>query len=53
MKEYKVVNLKLGLSRRLEKMEDELNKYAREGWELKQIHQNLITAVFEREKNKY
>ncbi|MBT8258888.1 MAG: DUF4177 domain-containing protein [Bacteroidia bacterium] len=52
MKEYKVVNPKLGMSRRNEKLEDVLNQYAREGWHVCFIGQNAYMVVFERDKNR-
>ena len=51
MKEYKVVTPKLGLSRRMEKLEDLLNQYARERWEVKHVAQSAYFIVFERDKN--
>lgn len=51
MKEYKVVNPKLGLSKRNEKLEDLLNQYARERWVVNHIGQNAYFIVFERNKN--
>lgn len=52
MKEYKVVTPKLGLRNRIEKYEDLLNQYAREGWEVKHIGQNSPLIIFERDKNR-
>lgn len=52
MKEYKVVNPKLGMSRRNEKLEDLLNQYAREGWHVNHIAQSAYFVVFERDKNR-
>jgi hypothetical protein len=37
MKEYKVVELKLGLRNRTQNFEDLLNQYAREGWKFIEI----------------
>lgn len=51
MKEYKVVTPKLGISKRMEKLEDLLNQYARERWEVKHVAQSAYFIVFEREKN--
>lgn len=50
MKEYKVVIPKLGLTKRIQKLEDLLNQYAREGWVVNYIAQNTIYIVFERNK---
>jgi len=52
MKEYKVFNPKLSLMGRNQKLEDALNTYAREGWNVKHISENLITIVLERDKNR-
>lgn len=52
MKEYKVVNWKLGLTNNNEKLEDLLNQYAREGWTLKDIAENSTRIVLERDKNR-
>ncbi|EDP69449.1 hypothetical protein FBALC1_05138 [Flavobacteriales bacterium ALC-1] len=52
MKEYKVVHPKLGFKNRLQKYEDFLNQYAREGWEVKHIGQNSAMVIFERDKNR-
>lgn len=52
MKEYKVINWKMGLSKNNERLEDTLNQYAREGWVLKDIAENSARIVFERNKNR-
>lgn len=52
MKEYKVVNPKLGILNWNEKYENLLNKYAREGWSVKQIFQTTGAIIFERDKNR-
>lgn len=55
MKEYKVITPSLGWKNKFEKLEDILNKYAKEGWTLKTItpHQHGISyIVFERNKNR-
>jgi hypothetical protein len=52
MKEYKVVAPKLGLRNRIQKLEDLLNQYAREGWVVSSIAQNAYIVVFERNKNR-
>lgn len=50
MKEYKVINPKLGLSRRNDKLEELLNQYAREGWRLKNINESFTSLILERDK---
>lgn len=52
MKEYKVVMPKLGFRNRIQKYEDLLNQYAREGWEVKHVPPNGMTIIFERDKNR-
>ena len=52
MKEYKVINWKMGLTRNNEKLENTLNQYAREGWILKHIAENSSRIVLERDKNR-
>ena len=52
MKEYKVVTLKLGFTNRVQKLEDLLNQYAREGWALKEMPTNWNAIVRERDKNR-
>ena len=52
MKEYKVVNTKAGVIKRNDKLEALLNQYAREGWELKFMHDSLMVTIFERDKNR-
>jgi len=51
MKEYKVVSTKLGISKRNQKLEDLLNKYARERWVVNHVGQSAHFVIFEREKN--
>lgn len=51
MKEYKVIQPKLGFRKWNEKLEDLLNQYAREGWQVSEILQNYC-IVFERDKNR-
>ncbi|ARV10442.1 hypothetical protein BTO05_12655 [Winogradskyella sp. PC-19] len=50
MKEYKVIVPKLGMRNRIQKYEDLLNQYAREGWIVKQVVGTLI--ILERDKNR-
>jgi len=55
MKEYKVIKPKLGWRNGAEKLEEILNKYAKEGWTVNTItpHEHVILhIVFEREKNR-
>ncbi|MDT0559274.1 DUF4177 domain-containing protein [Ichthyenterobacterium sp. W332] len=52
MKEYKVVQPKLGFRNRFQQFEDLLNQYAREGWQVIQIGQGWASVVFERDKNR-
>jgi hypothetical protein len=52
MKEYKVLNFKMGLTKNNEKLEDTLNQYAREGWVLKEVPVNWNSIILERDKNR-
>ncbi|WP_439128023.1 DUF4177 domain-containing protein [Polaribacter sp.] len=52
MKEYKVVELKLGFRNRSQNFEDLLNQHAREGWTLKEVPSGWNSVVFERDKNR-
>ena len=55
MKEYKVIKPKFGWKNHTDKLEDILNKYAKEGWRLAEItpNQHIISfIVFERDKNR-
>ncbi|MCA0132072.1 DUF4177 domain-containing protein [Winogradskyella alexanderae] len=52
MKEYKVIQPKLGFRNRLQNFEDLLNQYAREGWQVNFIAQGFMSVVFERDKNR-
>ena len=54
MKEYKVINWKMGLSNNNERLEDTLNQYAREGWVVKRYLPKTLHAyrIFERDKNR-
>ncbi|SEB75374.1 hypothetical protein SAMN04489761_1665 [Tenacibaculum sp. MAR_2009_124] len=52
MKEYKVIMPKLGLRNRYQKLEDLLNQYAREGWNLKHLGEGWTNIVLERDKNR-
>lgn len=52
MKEYKVINWKMGFSNNNEKLEDVLNEYGRAGWEARHISESSTRIVFERDKNR-
>ena len=52
MKEYKVIQPKLGLRHRFQSFEELLNQYGREGWRVIEISQGWTSVVFEREKNR-
>jgi hypothetical protein len=52
MKEYKVVNWKMGLSNNNQRLEETLNQFAREGWRVRHIAENSSRIVLERDKNK-
>jgi hypothetical protein len=52
MKEYKIVQLKLGFGNRNQTFEDVLNQYAREGWVYKEILQGMSSIILERDKNR-
>ncbi len=52
MKEYKVINWKMGMSKNNERLEDALNEHARNGWRLVHIAENSARLVFERDKNR-
>ena len=52
MKEYKVIQPKLGFRSRFQNFEDLLNQYAREGWIVKHVGQSWSSVVFERDKNR-
>ena len=50
MKEYKVMMTKCGLVRRDQKLEELLNRYAREGWQVSHIAAGWASVVLERDK---
>ena len=52
MKEYKVINWKLGLTKNNERLEDLLNEHARDGWRVMHIAEHNARIVFERDKNR-
>jgi hypothetical protein len=55
MKEYKVISPHLGFRNRSEKLEELINKFAKEGWTINTItnnqHGGIPYIVFERYKN--
>lgn len=52
MKEYKVIQPKLGFRNRYANFEDLLNQYAREVWRVVELSQSWTYVVFERDKNR-
>lgn len=52
MKEYKVVSWKMKLSGNNQYLEDTLNNYAKQGWVLKDVAENTMRIIFERDKNR-
>lgn len=52
MKEYKVIQPKLGLMNRFQNFEDQLNQYAREGWKVIHIAAGWSSVILERNKNR-
>lgn len=52
MKEYKVVNWKMSLSKNNERLEETLNQYAREGWVVTHVAEHSSRIVLERDKNR-
>lgn len=52
MKEYKVITWKMGMTKNEAKLEETLNQYAREGWDVTHISENSTRIVFERDKNR-
>lgn len=56
MKEYKVTSSSAGNRKRSEKLEEILNKFAKENWTINAItnnrHGGISFVVFEREKNR-
>lgn len=52
MKEYRVIQPKLGFRNRFQNFEDILNQHAREGWRVIEISQGWTSVVFERDKNR-
>ena len=52
MKEYKVIQPKLGFRNRMQNFEDLLNQYGREGWTVKDVGQNWSSVILERDKNR-
>lgn len=52
MKEYKVINWKMGISKNNERLEETLNQYAKMGWTVKHVAENSSRIIFERDKNR-
>ena len=52
MKEYKVVNWKMGLTNNNERLEEVLNLHAKTGWKAVHIAEHTQRVVFERDKNR-
>ncbi len=52
MKEYKVIQPKVGFRHRFQNFEDLLNLHAREGWTVNFIGQGWSSVVLERDKNR-
>lgn len=52
MKEYKVVQLKLGLTKRMQNFEDLMNQYARDGWRYVDIPHGWSSVILERDKSR-
>lgn len=52
MKEYKVINWKMGFTNNNQKLEDTLNEHARNGWRAIEIAENSARIIFERDKNR-
>ncbi|WP_430409654.1 DUF4177 domain-containing protein [Kordia sp.] len=54
MKEYKVLKPSLGWSNRIEKLEDFLNTYAKQGWILHSVNnfETYVQVIMERNKNR-
>ena len=56
MKEYRVITPSLGFRKKSEKLEELINKYAKESWTVKTIANNsyggISFIVFERDKNR-
>lgn len=56
MKEYKVISPSLGLRKRAVKLENLVNQFSKERWDINTITENrhggISFIVFEREKNR-
>ena len=52
MKEYKVINWKMGFSNNNQKLESTLNEYAVTGWRVIHIGEQNTRIVLERDKNR-
>lgn len=52
MKEYKVIQPKIGFRNRFQTFEDLLNQYGKEGWSVINISQGWTSVILERDKNR-
>jgi|UniRef100_UPI0040473B6C hypothetical protein len=52
MKEYKVINWKMGLTKNNERLEDTLNEHARSGWRVIDVAPQGARIILERDKNR-
>ena len=52
MKEYKVINWKMGFSNNNKKLESTLNEHAVSGWRVIHIGEQNTRIVLERDKNR-
>lgn len=52
MKEYKVINWKMGFSNNSKKLEDLLNLHASSGWNVIHVAEHTTRIILERTKNR-
>ncbi|MBR9915312.1 MAG: DUF4177 domain-containing protein [Algicola sp.] len=52
MKEYKVINWKMGLANNNQKLETTLNTHASTGWRVIHVAEHSARIIFERDKNR-
>ena len=52
MKEYKVINYKVGLTKNDQRLEEALNTYAKQGWRVLHVAEQSARIIFERDKNR-
>ena len=52
MKEYKVINWKMGLSNNNKKLENTLNEHAIAGWKVISVAEQTARIILERDKNR-